>query len=66
MPHYQCKDCSFSGQRFKQGLCPACGSANVQSSKAQQDEKPRGPLGLLICSALWIYLAFAIWQRYTS
>ncbi|HCS27977.1 MAG TPA: hypothetical protein DIW43_11020 [Spongiibacteraceae bacterium] len=66
MPQYQCKDCSFSGKRFKQGRCPACGSANIASGTAKEEDKPRGPLGLLICSALWIYLAFAIWQRYTG
>lgn len=66
MQLYQCKDCSFTGKRFKQGRCPACGSANIHSEKAQKEDKSRGPLGLLICSALWIYLAFAIWQRYTG
>lgn len=66
MPTYQCKDCSFTGARFKQGLCPACGSANTASKTATKEDKPRGPLGLIICSALWIYLAFAIWQRFSA
>ncbi len=64
MRQYQCKDCSFKGKRFKQGLCPACGSANIQSDKAEQEDKARGPLGLIICYGLWLYLAYAVWQRY--
>lgn len=61
---YQCQDCSYQGHKFRQGLCPACGSANVASRGDAGEEKKRGPLSLILCIALWVYLAIEIGRRF--
>ncbi len=61
---YQCQDCSYQGRKFKQGRCPACGSARIASKGDTEEEQKRGPLGLIVCIALWVYLAFEIGKRF--
>lgn len=61
---YQCQDCSYRGHKFRQGLCPACGSANIARLSDSVEEKKRGPLSLLLCIALWIYLGIEIGCRF--
>lgn len=64
---YQCKDCSYKGRQFPQGICPACGSSQVgriQDSETTEKKHPRWRLWLL--AALWGYLAFALFDKFSS
>ncbi|WP_372749983.1 hypothetical protein [Litorivivens sp.] len=61
---YCCQDCSYQGHNFRQGRCPACGSANISRRNKSDTEKPRGPLSLIICIALWIILGATLIRRF--
>jgi predicted RNA-binding Zn-ribbon protein involved in translation (DUF1610 family) len=62
---YKCNDCSYQGQRFSGGRCPACGSADIARVNAQkeQGEKPPSRISLLFCLVLWFALAGLIIQK---
>lgn len=59
---FHCKDCSYRGISSGQdGSCPACGSFNVSSGRAQEtspSKYARLRLGLL--AGLWLYIALLI------
>jgi predicted ATP-dependent serine protease len=61
---YFCNDCSYRGKKSGQGgECPACGSFNLVSSKAQQEEPPPAKWRLVLLAVLWAYLiAMIIWK----
>lgn len=61
---YTCRDCSYEGRNFRQGRCPACGSADIKSLGSAEEDKPRGPLSLIICIGLWLFLGGAILKRF--
>ncbi len=63
---YQCRGCSYQGRQFPQGICPACGSSKVQriqDSDTAEQTPPRWRLLLLV--ALWGYLTYALWDKFT-
>lgn len=61
---YQCRACSYSGQKFPRGVCPACGSAQVlKAASAPAGTARRKPWSLLALIGLWGCLGFAIWQK---
>lgn len=61
---YFCNDCSYRGKKSGQGgECPACGSFNIVSGKAQQEEPPPAKWRLVLLGVLWAYLiAMIIWK----
>lgn len=61
---YSCQDCSYQGRQFRQGRCPACGSANIVNNSVPLDEKKRSPLGLMVCIILWLYLGGVLVKRF--
>lgn len=61
---YQCRACSYAGQKFPQGVCPACHSTQVNKIKPQvATTNRRKPWSLLVLACLWGYLGFAIYQK---
>lgn len=66
MSSYQCIDCSYSGQTFKAGACPACGSHNIRRTGAVDDsaKKPKkSRLRLVFAVGLWLVLAVLVYQK---
>lgn len=61
---YTCKDCSYRGKSSGQeGKCPACGSYNIGTAKADSQKKPRGKFRLVLLILLWAYLiAHITWK----
>ena len=64
---YYCKDCSYRGKTIGQGgECPACGSFNLLRGRTQEEEPPRGKLGLILLAAVWtLLIGLIIWKLST-
>lgn len=64
---YYCKDCSYRGKTSGQGgECPACGSFNLLRGRTQEEEPPRGKLGLILLAAVWtLFIGLIIWKLST-
>lgn len=63
---YQCRGCSYRGERFPAGACPACGSADVRSiarAPLRQTEA-RKPFRISFASALWLLLLVLLYRQF--
>lgn len=62
---HQCLDCTYKGQLFPGGACPACGSFRLRKVAAEKPPKPmaRVPFRLLLAVALWLYLIVEVYKR---
>lgn len=64
---YQCKDCSYRGRQFPQGVCPGCGSRKVnriQDNESTENPHPLWRIWVLV--GLWGYLAFALLRKFSD
>lgn len=62
---YQCRACSYKGKTFPGGACPACGSMQIVRLKKRDplEDHARPPYRLALAIAMWIYLAYSLWQK---
>lgn len=61
---YHCQACSFQGRQFPQGVCPACGSAQIRRIVEDEETQPSPRRwSLVVLVALWGYLGFALYDK---
>lgn len=65
---YQCQDCSYKAATMAHGRCPGCGSSNLKNlnKQALQNRSKANPYRLAIGIGLWIYLLYAIIDKFTN
>jgi hypothetical protein len=63
---YTCIDCSYKGNKFVNGSCPACGSRNVKRLKVDADEAekpPARPYRLIAAVILWLVFIVELYKK---
>ena len=62
---YHCLDCSYKGNKFINGSCPACGSRNIKSSKpaAETEQPTQKPYRLIAMIILWGVFIFELVRK---
>lgn len=65
---YQCQDCSYKAPTMAHGRCPGCGSSNVKKPNKQDlsSQSKANPYRLAIGIGLWIYLLYAIINKFSA
>ena len=63
---YQCQDCSYKAPTMTRGRCPGCGSSNVKNldKQALKTQSKASPYRLAIGIGLWVYLVYAIVDKF--
>ena len=64
---YTCIDCSYKGNKFVNGACPACGSANVRGEiLGAGEEKEKKPYRLIVAIVLWLVFVVELYRKLSA